>query len=212
MSEKNSFVIIIVCLLLLPIVTNYIANTVLPVENDIVAGDESDWVGFFGSYLGAVLGAMVTLFVVWREGKVNTLNIMIQKKERSIEDLRAQYAERLNAFDFCYLGSISLQGGFLTSETTTDYLIVLNEKHQNATSLYNAWSILLSDKYADYNSVYSTCYDKYVDCIDELTKMLTSYRANKKSLADLMNDLMKYNADLEQAKRECLIPLQQNSI
>lgn len=206
-------IFIILSIVLIPVIINFISSYQICADKDIVAGNESDWVGFFGSYSGALLGAMITLYVVWRESKVNALNIMIQKKERSIEDLRAQLAERLNAFDFCYLGSISLHGSCLTPETITDYLIVINEKHQNATSLYNAWSILLSDnKYADYNSVYDTCYDTYVGCIDELTKILASYRTKEKSLTDLMNDLTKYNDDLRQVKRECLKLLQEESL
>lgn len=197
---KNSRVIML-CLIIgtmmviLPIAINFISWCTLPCEKDFVAGNEGDWIGFWGSYIGALLGAGVTFYVLWCESKKNTLNIMIQDKEKQIECLRGELSRSLSSLDFCYLGSISLEGKQISKAVVSEYLMKLNDKHQNATSLYNSWNVSSSNGYSGYNDKYTECYKKYVNCIDKLTRLLALYRSGELESEVFLNKLQEFNTD-----------------
>lgn len=57
----------IAVLILLPIAINQLARRSLPW--DIVAGNVSDWIGFYGSYIGAIIGGIVALGIVYLQSK-----------------------------------------------------------------------------------------------------------------------------------------------
>jgi len=212
MLQRKTKCVIVVSLILLPILINTLACFTLPIEKDVVAGDEGDWIGFFGSYIGVLLGAGVTLYVLWQEGKRNTLHIMIQRQEKYVENLRKDFAKHINGFDFCYLGNIALKINNRSNDTITEFLIELNNKHQHATNLYNSWILSQLENSSCYNDKYETCYNKYIFFITELTELAASFRREEISLKDFMEKLQKFNNDFLKAKDSYLQPLNDASI
>lgn len=190
---------------LLPIAINFIVHTPFPSELDIVAGDEGDWVEFLGSYVGALIGASVTLFVVYREMKCNALNIMIQNKKTNIDELRRVFEKNISSFDFVYLGSeISLIPIDELPKMSDYILIKLNEKHANAIQIYNSWVILFQGQMSEYEKLYKECLEQYISNIDEVTKNVTKLKNHVITKDEFLIWATGFNFAMAQHKKEYL--------
>ena len=61
--KTRDWVILLLLVIIIPVVINFIL--LLPVRIEIV-GDNRDWLAFHGSYIGAILGACATIYVLYK--------------------------------------------------------------------------------------------------------------------------------------------------
>lgn len=98
---------IIVVIVAIPIIINVVMYFNNPIERFVpVMGSFNDWIGFFGSYVGAIIGGMITLFVlnytireniVIRATQVKT--IKYTQQHTRLENLRRQLIDNYQMFD-----------------------------------------------------------------------------------------------------------------
>ena len=93
--------------LLCPIALNFVLRQYTP-WNIKVVGTEIDWLNFWGTYTGAIIGASITLLAMYRESKRNALNIMINNQENYIKELKQQLENRVGGFSFLPIGNFEI--------------------------------------------------------------------------------------------------------
>ena len=179
-----------------------------------IVGKEDDWLGFYGSYIGGVLAAIVAFMTMWQSSKHNTLNVMIQQQEAYIKEMNNTLAERISKLDFWYIGSISLHAP--EKEKEEFYMRVLseidklNDLSKDISRLYNAYGMLHSQTQniaeKDFNEFYEICVKQYKRRIDEMTRMLTTVKNGRdteehnKIYQSFRSDLADFNLKLADDK------------
>lgn len=196
-------ILIVLSIVLIPVIINFISYYPICPDKDIVAGDESDWVEFFGSYASALISAFITLFVLYREIRQNALNLMIQKQSSDIEMLERELDENLKSFDFVYLGSdISMiDVGILPR--ISDYLVLkYNDKHQKASQRYNSWRLMHDSESTEYDKAYEDCLKQYMNDINELTTLVIEITKTKVDINDWMYRCCTFNQKMKDHKEK----------
>lgn len=212
MVQRKIWCVIIVSVILLPALINFLASFTLPIEKDVVAGEEGDWVAFFGSYVGALIGAVVTLFVVYREMKCNALNIMIQNQKTHIDELSRIFVKNISSVNFVYLGSEISLIPLDELRMVSDYVLIkLNEKHMNATQIYNTWVILFQERMSEYEKLYKDCLEQYMSDINEVTKNVRELKSRDITAEEFSTWATKFNYKMSQHKEEYLQSLADES-
>lgn len=79
MFKKKNIYIAVIILVVLPIIVNILVTTPGPVETD------NDWIGFFGSYFGSILGGLIAFYVAW-------IQIEAHRKSESKKELESNRA------------------------------------------------------------------------------------------------------------------------
>lgn len=189
MKKKIWIVLIIILALITPIILNIIIGSTNPLDSIRVVGTEDAWLGFYGSYIGGVLTAVIAFMTMWQSSKHNTLNIMIQQQEAYIKEMNNTLAERISKLDFWYIGSISLHTH--EEEEEKFYMRVpseidkLNDLSKDISRLYNAYGMLHSQTKniaeKDFNEFYETCVRQYKKRVDEMTIMLATVQNGRKT-------------------------------
>lgn len=212
MVQRKIWCVIIVSVILLPALINFLASFTLPIEKDVVAGEEGDWVAFFGSYVGALIGAVVTLFVVYREMKCNALNIMIQNQKTHIDELSRIFVKNISSVNFVYLGSEISLIPLDELRMVSDYVLIkLNEKHMNATQIYNTWVILFQERMSEYEKLYKDCLEQYMSDINEVTKNVRELKSRDITAEEFATWATKFNYKISQHKEKYLQSLADES-
>ena len=136
----------------------------------------NDWIGFFGSYMGAILGAIITLIVMYKTIKAGEENLKvniyenqrIQNQNKAIEfcdkvtDLIGEYCSDISVYYYECIKmeyyNIDIQClntdysyGRITHEQYEQRLAILDAKKPNAdrrksTAIYFKLDILLKDE------------------------------------------------------------------
>lgn len=206
-------IVVLVLIVVIPIVVNLITKIPFPYDGDIVAGNEADWVAFWGTDASALLTSFVTLFVLWRESRINALNLMIQRQEVFVKELQHDLREHIDVFDFVYLGSISMCNDSEIYTMISLYLRELNEKHMRASQQYNSWCMIHdSNEDKEYNIAYEQCCIAYMGKINRLTMRLFSLQSGSMQLNDFRLWLNTFNKEVVQDKEMYLQPLADKSV
>ncbi|MBO8483156.1 MAG: hypothetical protein IAB75_03445 [Bacteroidetes bacterium] len=212
--NKNLWILLIILALITPIILNIIIGSTNPLDSIEIVGKEDDWLGFYGSYIGGVLAAIVAFMTMWQSSKHNTLNVMIQQQEAYIKEMNNTLAERISKLDFWYIGSISLHAP--EKEKEEFYMRVLseidklNDLSKDISRLYNAYGMLHSQTQniaeKDFNEFYEICVKQYKRRIDEMTRMLTTVKNGRdteehnKIYQSFRSDLADFNLKLADDK------------
>ena len=69
MKNRWWIIIIIIFALITPVILNITIGSKNPLDSIKVVGTEVDWLGFYGSYIGALIGALITLYAMFRESE-----------------------------------------------------------------------------------------------------------------------------------------------
>ena len=101
MMESKYYKYIFAIILVAPIVVNIILYCTNPIPWLIPSvGESSDWIGFWGSYAGAIIGGLITLFVLHYTIKENSKvrNIQVKtikytQQQTWLENLRKKLIE-----------------------------------------------------------------------------------------------------------------------
>jgi len=140
-----------------------------------VIGQSTDWLTFWGSYLGGILAAAIGFFTLYFNLKQNQLVQQIQMKKQSIEDIKRDIMSRLEQIDFTQLYRFALkQPADISREAVDKELFRLNTIHSQATAMADSWGAVHehdTDKCAkEFNKKYFDCINAYKSEIDSLTK------------------------------------------
>ena len=146
MMKRKLWIILIILALIVPIILNIIIGSTNPLDSINIVGTEVDWLGFYGAYIGALVGALITLYAMFRESKNNALK---NNQENLIKDLREQLSARISTLTFSKIGNFAL---YTTKENLPvdksqidSTLKELNDYHTKATQEYNAWGTMYAD-------------------------------------------------------------------
>lgn len=193
--NKKLWIILIILALVTPIILNIIIGSTNPLDSIKVVGTEDDWLGFYGAYIGALVGALITLYAMFRESKNNALNIMISNQENLIKDLREQLSTRIGAFMFGNIGNSALlttkPDYTLTASDIIEMLIKLNDDVNHITSQCNSWGVIYKNDPREivqkFNAAYIDCRNAYNGDVDEVTSRLNKLRPESRE------DVTKFN-------------------
>lgn len=108
MMESKYYKYIVAIILVAPVVVNIILYCTNPIPWLIpIVGESSDWIGFWGSYAGAIIGGLITLLVLHYTIKENSKVRDIQVKtikytqqQTWLESLRKQLIDNYRILDF----------------------------------------------------------------------------------------------------------------
>lgn len=163
---KNYKLRIFFLFLAIPPILNFILGQNTP-NNIGVIGNPETWLGFYGSYLGGVITALIGFYTIYRSERVSALQMEIERKREEIGHLEDRLAECVSLFDFSKVGIVSLY--LPNSSKFNDVLAELNDYHNKVTTTANAWSTIYGDSDCPYIKEFQ---NSYVDCWDALTKQI----------------------------------------
>ena len=84
---NNTFKVIILCVVVAIIFCPFLVMCGTSADVLNWATSDNDWIGFWGSYIGAILGGLITLFVLWCTIKSNEDILKKEKKQGFVDDL-----------------------------------------------------------------------------------------------------------------------------
>lgn len=185
--------------LLLIIVTPLIINTLM-VQPMLfpITGDSSSWLGFWGSYIGAVLSSAIALYILYKQNQQNhienitnrNLQLSVIKYNQELDklrDLRTALVDFQASFDYLEITNIASKftdGHFGEEERMRlNYLVRdMGEKEFKAILLLDL--IPKSDSVKKFNSIYNKLYNSYSLILGDFSSFL-----------DLMQDLPQTKAE-----------------
>lgn len=185
--------------LLLIIVTPLIINTLM-VQPMLfpITGDSSSWLGFWGSYIGAVLSSAIALYILYKQNQQNhienitnrNLQLSVIKYNQELDklrDLRTALVDFQASFDYLEITNIASKftdGHFDEEERMRlNYLVRdMGEKEFKAILLLDL--IPKSDSVKKFNSIYNKLYNSYSLILGDFSSFL-----------DLMQDLPQTKAE-----------------
>lgn len=107
MKTKHCIIAILIAIVVCPIFINIIICCRNPLPWNVpIAGTSENWVGFWGSYAGAIVGGLITLYVLYhtikenakiRDSQVKT--IKYTQQQTWLENLRKQLIDNYKMFD-----------------------------------------------------------------------------------------------------------------
>ena len=185
--------------LLLIIATPLIINTLM-VQPMLfpITGDSSSWLGFWGSYIGAVLSSAIALYILYKQNQQNhvenianrNLQLSVIKYNQELDklrDLRTALVDFQASFDYLEINNIAskfIDGHYGEEERARlKYLVRdIDEKGFKVTLLLDLMSS--SNSVNEFNLVYNKIYNRYGLILGDFSSFL-----------DLMQDLPQSKAE-----------------
>lgn len=174
----------------IPILLNVILGSNNPFQCITIVGDSTHWLGFYGSYIGGVLTAVIGFITLSTESKRNKIQLEIRSREDALKELKLALAESVALFDFCKVTEISLFAKDSTMYNTIQK--ELSEYHSLLVTQANAWgAIYAASKQLEvvrFKNAYIDCYEAFDDCINSMTKAIyyLSEAKSEKGRADII--------------------------
>ena len=196
--------------LLLIIATPLIINTLM-VQPMLfpITGDSSSWLGFWGSYIGAVLSSAIALYILYKQNQQNhvenianrNLQLSVIKYNQELDklrDLRTALVDFQASFDYLEINNIAskfIDGHYGEEERARlKYLVRdIDEKGFKATLLLDLMSS--SNSVNEFNLVYNKIYNRYGLILEEFTSFLDLMQdlpQNKAEKRDYIEEHLKY--------------------
>ena len=92
MGQRLKLFVIVLTMLFVPIILNIVLGSCNPLDCIDVVGDPRDWLGFYGSYMGGCLTALIGFITLARDEKSNKLQIQISHKEHYVKELEGDFS------------------------------------------------------------------------------------------------------------------------
>lgn len=159
-----------------------------------ITGDSSSWLGFWGSYIGAVLTSAIALYILYKQNQQNHIEnvsnrnlqlsvIRYNQELEKLRDLRTALVNFQASFDYIEVNDIAdkfIEGNYGEEERKRlKYLIRdIDEKGFKATILLDLMP--KSNSINKFNLIYNKLYNSYGLVLEEFSSFL-----------DLMQDLPK---------------------
>lgn len=206
MNKKLKIVLILVVILLIPLCINSLI--LCPAIFDFI-GEGTDWLLFWGSYLGGAFAALVGFVTLYYSAKRQNIEMQISRKESSLRILQAKLSECVSRFNYSRMLTISL---YIDQSEKYDQILDELLKYQDEIiASSNAWGVM----YADMNNIndkqafqdkYEDCIHLFIETITEMLKLITALKdvntnklmiqANKMSTKQDIQHLYKQKADI----------------
>lgn len=97
--KKGTFIFIILGILIIPIIINYVLLIPIPFNFPII-GSNVDWLSFWGTYIGGIIGASVSFLILYLTLLHNKKEAEIERKSNQLLQLKRDLAERLSDINF----------------------------------------------------------------------------------------------------------------
>ena len=97
--KKGTFIFIILGILIIPIIINYVLLIPIPFNFPII-GSNVDWLSFWGTYIGGILGAFASFIILYLTLRHNRNEAEIERKSNQLLLLKKDLAERLSDVNF----------------------------------------------------------------------------------------------------------------
>lgn len=173
--------------ILLIIVTPLIINLLMGLPTYFpTVGDSSSWLGFWGSYIGAILSSAIALYILYKQNQQNhneniinrNLQLAVIKYNQELDklrDLRTALVDFQASFDYIEITNIAakfLDGHFNDEEQKRlKYLVRdIDEKGFKATLLLDLMP--KSNSVNKFNLVYNKIYNSYALILEEFSSFL----------------------------------------
>lgn len=197
----------ILILLFCPILLNFILRQYTPWNIKII-GTEIDWLNFWGTYIGAIIGASITLLAMYRESKRNALNIMINNQENYIKELKQQLENRVGGFSFLPIGNfeihLSRNNRNIDKKQIDDIIKTLNDYYDRVLTQFNAWGVIYSSEdvaMKKFNDTYVRCVNTYQDVVLTMINQLEKLKLNG-NIDDFNDWLNRFRDNLKQHQED----------
>lgn len=97
--KKGTLIFIILGILIIPIIINYVLQIPIPFNFPII-GSNVDWLSFWGTYIGGILGAFASFIILYLTLRHNRNEAEIERKSNQLLQLKKDLAERLSDVNF----------------------------------------------------------------------------------------------------------------
>lgn len=163
--------------MLLPVILNFVVGLEQP-NNISVVGYPETWIGFYGSYIGGVLTALIGFLTLWQTSKNNDKNLRIAYQKSIVEDLERTLAQCVSLFDFSRLGTISL---YFDSPNRYDYCLQeLDLYCHHVTTVANAWGVVYEGnpkhEVQRFQTSYQQCHQVLVCYLNKVTDLIVKLK------------------------------------
>lgn len=171
-------IVIVFTLLGVPVILNCALGHNTPCDFDVI-GTEVNWLNFWGAYISAIIGGLITLIPMKRETDRNALNIMINNQENYIKELKSQLGNNICNLNFKPIGNFDLpikgNNQSIDKNRIDDIIRGLNDTLDSVKNQLDSWCIIYSDeteKTENFKNTYKECVDEFENDIKEITVRL----------------------------------------
>ncbi len=178
-------IVLAVILLGVPIILNYALGHKVPFNLEVI-GTEVNWLNFWGSYISAIIGGLITLIPMKRETDRNALNIMINNQENYIKELKSQLGNHICNLNFKLIGEVELpimkNNQHIDENRVSDIIQRLNNTSDGVKSQLDSWCIIYSDetgKAGNFKRAYKKCVGEFIEDVKKITDILKDVINNK---------------------------------
>ena len=176
-TKLSAGTLLLITIITIPIITNTFIGLNTPFSIK-VSGSETDWVSFFGSYLGGVLTAIIGYITLYYNTKQSEKTILVSQKTQTIKELEQTLANCVSLFDYSKVGKISLF--FDSPSKYDDVLQELDSYLDRIATTANAWGVIYANSeqqvIRDFQDTYTTCVSRLVEKINEVTKEIIALK------------------------------------
>ena len=150
-------------------------------------GNATNWLAFWGSYLGGGLAALVGFVTLYYSAKRQNIQLQISNKQKELSVLQDKLAEYVSAFNYSRLCSIVLYINDLSKYN--GFISDMEQYNEELAANANAFGLL----YAGNNNITQTAsrfQDQYLCCYNVFNTNTTEL---SKQVSDLRDIVQKYN-------------------
>lgn len=209
--------------LLLIITIPLIINTLMVLPKLFpITGDSSSWLGFWGSYIGAILSSAIAIFILYKQNQQNhienianrNLQLSVIKYNQELDklrDLRTALVDFQASFDYIEITNIAsnfYDGHFGEEERKRlKYLTLdIDEKGFKTTLLLDL--IPRSNSINKFNLIYNKIYNSYgliLEEFDSFLGLMQNLPQNKAKKRDYIEEHLKYWEIYDKRRKEIVI-------
>jgi hypothetical protein len=193
----------IVIITITPICLNWIVSTTTP-WNISIAGDMSDWIGFYGSYIGGMLAAAISFFILIYSLKHNRNENIIDRKRQDIKELKQILSERYSKLSYTRIINIASN---LNNNQSNDELLLLESYYEELDVYRHSFQIIYEDSKEGH----------VIDFVKRYNSCIISLRSDIQAISKLIRKLPERISDseevfLENRNQELYLKRSQKSI
>ena len=181
-NKKRRFLgIVILIAIVVPFVINFL---ILGPALFPTVGTPTDWLAFWGCYLGGMFAAIVGFVTLYYSGKRQNLELQISYKQAELQVLRNQLAESVSLFDFSRLCTITLYMEDFSKYN--DVLKSLEEYHNLLATRVNYWGVMYANQ--NHTVAQQRFQEQYEKCIQQFVQNMTTLERRISSLRDAVSN------------------------
>ena len=163
--------LVVVITILIPLLINFLI--LRPAWFQYV-GESTDWLAFWGCYLGGVFAAIVGFVTLYHSAKRQNLQLQISYQQMELRTLQAKLTDSVSIFDYSRICTINMHWN--DASKYNDILDDLDEFHNILYARINSWGLMYANESVSIAKLKFQI--QYEHCIglfaDRLTQMETS--------------------------------------